>query len=236
MAVQNCNEISNIIAIAITSWDEELSKEIANLSIKKNEALKQSRTLREEDDVDAITGWTAHELELKAASADIELRAIVQAKMLKWDIKWIEAQLELARQIKKTWWTIAWWVDLLNKLNNSSPLDYKEIARLRWGSEENAVNVVAEIKAAIAEFTASNYSIRAYSDFTNDWVSELKKLLKNKEITQEEFTKRMEWLHKEVMDKISRWENPTWFVKRFTETIQNRLERNGVNLLWLESY
>lgn len=213
MAVQNCDELSNIIAVAITSWDEDLAQSIAQLSIKKNDALKRSRALREEDDVDAITGWTAHELELKAASADIELRAIVQAKILSWDIKWIEAQLELARQIKKMWGSIAWWVDLLNKLNNSSPLDYGEIARLWWWETWNATNAVIEIKRAIAEFTASNYSIRAYSDFTNDWVAELKKLLKNKEITPEEYTKRIEGLHKEVMEKIAKWENPAWFVK-----------------------
>ncbi|MBO7716568.1 MAG: hypothetical protein J6S85_23585 [Methanobrevibacter sp.] len=83
MAVKDCDKVSNIIAVAIAAGDDALSQEIANLSAIKNEALQRSRALGKEGKVDPVTGLTAHELELRASSSDIKIRAIVQASILK---------------------------------------------------------------------------------------------------------------------------------------------------------
>ena len=95
MAVKDCNELSNIIAIWVAAGDDDLAQEISRLSLRKRDALARSWNLKEgEDAADTLTWWTAHELELKAASADIELRAIVQAKILNWDIRVWEAYMD----------------------------------------------------------------------------------------------------------------------------------------------
>lgn len=126
MAIKDCNTISNIVAAGIIAWDDELSQEIARLSKLKKESLAHSRNLRTEAEVDLITGQNAHNLELKAASADVELRAITQAKILNWEINIAWAYDELARQIKKTHWTLAWWIELLEKVRNANVADFEK--------------------------------------------------------------------------------------------------------------
>ena len=119
MAVQDCDKISNIIAVAIASGDDDIAREIASLSIIKNDALQRSRALWKEE-VDAVTWLNANELELRASSSDIKIRAIVQASILKWN-KWNEAFMELAKQIKKTKWNLAQWTELIEKIRKYTP-------------------------------------------------------------------------------------------------------------------
>ena len=214
MAVKDCNELSNIIAIWVAAGDDDLAQEISRLSLRKRDALARSWNLKEgEDAADTLTWWTAHELELKAASADIELRAIVQAKILNWDIRVWEAYMELANQIKLTWGTIAWWVDLLEKVRNAAPADYEKIAKLRWGWYSDWATAMKEIQESISEFVSSNYSISEYSRFTNDKAAQLRKQLVKWELTQEKYDEEILKLHKEAMDAIAKWENPSGFVK-----------------------
>ena len=224
MATKKCSKLANIIAVWIVSWDDELAQEIARLSSKKQDALVRSRGLQDKlaeakaewktaKDLDELSWWTAHELELKAASADMELRAIVQAKILAWDIKWDEAMLALAKEIKKNWGNISWWVELLEKVRNAPVSDYWEIARLRSGWKWNAGETIKEIEDAISQFTSSNYSILKYADFVDDDMATLKKQLKKKVINEKQFEKKVKDLHKTIMEKIAKWENPTHFVK-----------------------
>lgn len=214
MAVKDCNELSNIIAIWVAAGDDDLAQEISRLSLRKRDALARSWNLKEgEDAADTLTWWTAHELELKAASADIELRAIVQAKILNWDIRVWEAYMELANQIRLTWGTIAWWVDLLEKVRNAAPADYEKIAKLRWGWYSDWATAMKEIQESISEFVSSNYSISEYSRFTNDKAAQLRKQLVKWELTPEKYDEEVLKLHKEAMNAIAKWENPSGFVK-----------------------
>ena len=214
MAVKDCNELSNIIAIWVAAGDDDLAQEISRLSLRKRDALARSWNLKEgEDAADTLTWRTAHELELKAASADIELRAIVQAKILNWDIRVWEAYMELANQIRLTWGTIAWWVDLLEKVRNAAPADYEKIAKLWWGWYSDWATAMKEIQESISEFVSSNYSISEYSRFTNDKAAQLRKQLVKWELTQEKYDEEVLKLHKEAMDAIAKWENPSGFVK-----------------------
>ena len=214
MAVTDCEELSNIISLGIISWDEDLANEIARLSAKKKDSLVRAWKLREEEWVDALTWLSAHDLELKASSADIEMRAIVQAKVLSWDVRVADAYRELAYQIKQTWWTIAWWVELLEKLRKANPADYTDIAK-QWGGEyaKDPVKAVEEMNKAISETISANYSIRQYSDFKNDWLASLKKKLRNGDINQQVFEEEVGKLHKQAMEAIAKWENPKDYVK-----------------------
>lgn len=211
MAVKDCDKISNILAVSIVAWDDDLARSLADLSKIKNEAMQTSRRLRASwEEADVITWLNPHQLELRASSADIKIRAIVQASILKWD-KGNEALLELAKQIKKTKWSLWWWIQLLEMVQNAKMSSRDEVARLRDDSL-SASDAMQEIKDWLAEFIASNYSIRQYWEFYWDIVSWLKADLKDKKITLKQYDKKIAWAHKQAMEKIAKWENPTGFV------------------------
>ena len=213
MAVQDCDDLSNIIAIWILSWDDDLAKEIVRLSTQKRDSLVRAGKLKSEDAVEEATWRSAHELELKANSADIELRAIVQAKILTWEIWNAEAYVALAEQITKSGWSMSQWINLLNKLRSAKVTDLQDIAKLWWWAYKNyPAKAKKEMEEAIASTISANYSIRKYSDFMSWEVSDLKKQLKDGKITQEQYEEQMKWLHKKVMDRINAWENPKDFV------------------------
>lgn len=218
MAVKDCDELSNIISLGIISWDDELAEAIASLSARKRDALTRAWKLKDWEDIDSLTWFTAHELELKANSADIEMRAIVQAKILNDEVRVWDAYRELAQQIKQTGWTMAGWVELLEKLRNASPADYENIAKMWWWKyANNPMEAIKEMKKAMSETISANYSIRQYSDFVNKWLAVAKKELRDWTITQEEFEKRIKSLHKEALSDIKKWENPKNFAKLDTE-------------------
>ena len=77
MAVQDCDKISNIVAIELLAWNDELSKEIAELAATKNYAQTAAAKLWEwERDL----AWrSVNTLELMAKSAEIKIDAIVQS-------------------------------------------------------------------------------------------------------------------------------------------------------------
>lgn len=214
MAVKNCEELSNIISLGIVSWDEDLANEIARLSTKKRDALARAWKLWKDEDIDALTWRSAHELELKANSADIEMRAIVQAKILNNEVRVADAYRELAEQIRKEWWTISRWVDLLEKLRKASPADLEDIAKQWWWEySSDPVKVLEEMKQAISENISANYSIRQYSEVKGKWLEKLRKQLRDWEITKEAFDDEVKKLHQEAMDQIAKWENPKDFAK-----------------------
>ena len=214
MAVKNCDELSNILALSVVSWDEDLANEISRLSARKKDALVRAWKLWKNEEVEALTWWTAHELELKANSADIEMRAIVQAKILSNDVRAADAYRELALQIRREWWTIADWIDLLEKLRSASPADLEEIAKQRgWAYADDPVQVINEMRQAISENISANYSIRQYSEIKGRWIESLRKQLRNGEITQWVFEDEVKKLHKTAMEQIAKWENPNKFVK-----------------------
>ena len=190
MAVKDCEVVSNIMATSLIAWDDELAQEIARLSLDKRNALARARNLREDKELDLISWKPAHELELKAQSADVQLRAITQAKILAW--KWndrfaLQAREALAKEIRKQHGTLAWWLDLLDKLREADVADWWEVARLWWWSDTTWV--IDEINTQISNFVASNYSIRQYSDFVNDGIAEAKKQFRAGKITEKQLAK-----------------------------------------------
>ena len=202
MAVQDCDKISNIVAISLLSQDDELSKEIADLARLKNYTDTQRARLEKTwEKVDTALWKNANELELLWKSAEIKIDAIVQSYILKWQA-WQEALMELAEQINKTKWSLSRWMLLLDKVNNVSIKDMNEIARL-WDDTLDVSASMSEMEDAIADFIASDYSIyRAYHVIEDTQsalskkikdaeqiIEEKKELLKNGIIKQGEFDK-----------------------------------------------
>ena len=202
MAVQDCDKISNIVAISLLSQDDELSREIADLARLKNYTDTQRARLEKTwEKVDTALWKNANELELLWKSAEIKIDAIVQSYILKWQA-WQEALMELAEQISKTKWSLSRWMILLDKVNNVSIKDMNEIARL-WDDTLDVSASMSEMEDAISDFVASDYSIyRAYHVIEDTQsalskkikdaeqiIEEKKELLKNGIIEQGEFDK-----------------------------------------------
>ena len=185
MAVQDCDKISNIVAIELLAWNEELSKEIAELAATKNYAQRAAAKLWEwERDL----AWrSAHELELMAKSAEIKIDAIVQSYILKWQA-WEEALMELAKQMNKTKDSLYWWVRLLEMTRESSKIDRAEVARL-WDDTLDINTATQQMEDSIADYIAADYSIyRAYVaidstlDEANKWIKQAKQSIKDAKV------------------------------------------------------
>lgn len=202
MAKIDCDKLANIIATGMIWWDDDLAKELAELSRLRNSMLERVRKTWEW--VDALTWMDAHKLELKAESADIMIRWIVQAQIL-WGRFGAEAYDELARQITKMWWSLAEWMTLLNKVKNASPIDYEDIAKAWWNTSMSPADVVREINEKLNTFMATNYSLKQYTDLWHtSAIESLKKQYINKEITQDEFIKKYKKLYEESLEKIQK--------------------------------
>jgi len=211
MAVKDCNEMANILATQLIAWDDELAQIIADLSASKRTALATKSWLKTDTDLDKLTWLEWHALELQANSADAELRAIVWAKVLKWEIWEVEAYNELAEQIAKERGSMAQWIELINKIDSTDMADFDTVVRLWWWE---VWTTIEDIKSAVADFTAANYSIKQYASFwQQSEVKAVRDMIKWWEITAEEGKKEIDRLRKEAQEKIKKWENPTWLVK-----------------------
>ena len=167
--------------------------------------LERSRNAKEW--VDALTWMEVHKLELKAESADIMIRWIVQAQIL-WGRFWAEAYDELARQIAKMWWGLAEWITLLNKVKGANPIDYEDIAKAWWGKADSAVETVQEIKQKLDTFISTNYSLNQYTDlWQTSEVQALKEKYVKKEISQDDFIKEYKKLYNEAAAKVQKKED-----------------------------
>lgn len=79
----DCNDIANIVSLWLISWDDDLAKRLADLSEKKKSSFaKIKNTTWAEWEIDELTWLSANELELKAASADIEWELLFKLRFL----------------------------------------------------------------------------------------------------------------------------------------------------------
>lgn len=185
MAVQDCDKISNIVAIELLAWNDDLAKEIAGLAATKNYAQTAAAKLWEwwRD----LAWRSVNDLELMAKSAEIKIDAIVQSYILKWQAG-EEASMELAKQIVKTKDSLYWWVKLLEMVRGGSDVDIKEVARL-WDDTLDANAAIKQMEDAISDYIAADYSIyRAYIaidstlDEANKWIKEAKQSTKDAKV------------------------------------------------------
>lgn len=182
MAVQDCDKISNIVAIQLLAWNDDLAKEIAELAATKNYA--QTTIAKLWGEWKDLAWRSVNSLELMAKSAEIKIDAIVQSYILKWQA-WEEALMEVARQMSKTKDSLYWWVKLLEMIRGGSDVDIKEVARL-WDSTLNTSEAMKQMEDAISDYIASDYSIyRAYNAIEDTLSDASKKIEDAKQSTKD---------------------------------------------------
>ncbi len=196
----NCDEIANIVALKILTWNDDIAKELADLSLSKREYRQIINQFEWVKNLDKEIEWlSTHHLKLLESSTEIKIRAIVQASILEWE-KWIWAFDELAKQIRLTKSSLWWWISLLEKINKIDIYNIEEIWRLLWN--KNTQKAISDLKKNVANFVSANYSISRYSEFKNDFVWQLKKQLEDKEITQRQYDEQIEKAHDVAMENI----------------------------------
>ena len=173
MAVQDCDEISNIVAIQLLAWNDDLAKEIAELAATKNYA--QTTLAKLWGEWKDLAWRSVNSLELMAKSAEIKIDAIVQSYILKWQA-WEEALMEVAKQMSKEKRSLYGWVKLLEMIRGGSDVDIKEVARL-WDDTLDASTAMKQMEDTIADYVASDYSIyRAYNAIEDTLADTSKKI------------------------------------------------------------
>lgn len=173
MAVQDCDKISNIVAIQLLAWNDDLAKEIAELAATKNYA--QTTIAKLWGEWEDLAWRSVNSLELMAKSAEIKIDAIVQSYILKWQA-WEEALMEVAKQMSKEKRSLYGWVKLLEMIRGGSDVDIKEVARL-WDNTLDTSTAMKQMEDTIADYVASDYSIyRAYNAIEDTLADTSKKI------------------------------------------------------------
>jgi len=212
-----CTE-ADIIATTLLAWDDELSKELVELVNSKNTFIEERAKLK----ADELTSWKEfweqrNWLRLKADSADMKIRQIVNYKILSWDYK-AQAYQKLAKEMIESWENAWATIDLLRKIDATDIKEYDEIFRVAWWfDKENPVEFVNWVRDIVANSWATLYE-------QEDVAKEL--LVKKMEwqwASSEEITAAIKDLMWQDKDLISRWLTPHNFSKPDAEwtTIKN---------------
>lgn len=212
-----CTE-ADIIATTLLAWDDELSKELVELVNSKNTFIEERAKLK----ADELTSWKEfweqrNWLRLKADSADMKIRQIVNYKILSWDYK-AQAYQKLAKEMIESWENAWATIDLLRKIDATDIKEYDEIFRVAWWfNKENPVEFVNWVRDIVANSWATLYE-------QEDVAKEL--LVKKMEwqwASEEEITAAIRDLMWQDKDLISRWLTPHNFSKPDAEwtTIKN---------------
>lgn len=208
MAVQDCDKISNILATSLLAWDDDLSLELAKIVRDKKVLGSRVKNLEWLEGTDEISKHLNNEY----ASANIKIRAAVQAKLLAWEFSWTlqsaTALAELTRQLKNTWWNITEAINLLETLKKANPSDYWEIAKALWYSETEAKQAIQDINEQLSEYIASEKTIYDYNKL--DWeISKLSDIAL--ETASDDVKKMVQDAIWEAKEKVKEWKNPSWF-------------------------
>lgn len=191
MAVQDCDKISNIVAIQLLAWNDDLAKEIAELAATKNYA--QTTLAKLWGEWRDLAWRSVNSLELMAKSAEIKIDAIVQSYILKWQA-WEEALMEVAKQMSKEKRSLYGWVKLLEMIRGGSDVDIKEVARL-WDDTLDTSTAMKQMEDTIADYIASDYSIyRAYNAIEDTLADASKKIDDAKQIIKDAKVRLDRWI------------------------------------------
>ena len=212
-----CTE-ADIIATTLLAWDDELSKELVELVNSKNTFIEERAKLK----ADELTSWKEfweqrNWLRLKADSADMKIRQIVNYKILSWDYK-AQAYQKLAKEMIESWENAWATIDLLRKIDATDIKEYDEIFRVAWWfDKENPVEFVNWVRDVVANSWATLYE-------QEDVAKELLvKKMQRQWASEEEITAAIRDLMWQDKDLISKWLTPHNFSRPDAEwtTIKN---------------
>ena len=156
-----CTE-ADIVTTALLAWSEELSQELASL-VKRKDAFLLQRSIYE---ANAEASWLKfaremHTMRLKAESADMKIRQIVNYKILDWDAR-AQAYEKLSKEMIESWenaWTT---ISLLKMVDDADVKDYWDIAKYFMKDGEDPATAINRIRKNIANTWASLYEQEKY--------------------------------------------------------------------------
>lgn len=214
-----CKE-ADIVTTALLAWDDELSKEFVDLVNSKNEFLKRRALLEADEKTTWLKFWEQkHSMRLKAQSADMKIRQIVNYKILSWDAQ-AQAYEKLAKEMINSWENAWATIQLLRMVDDASPKDFEEVAHILFEEWEDITSAMTRIRDNIANAWSTLYEQEKV--FQSNLVKQLKKEWKSrKEIVKA--VKAAMWDDDEL---IKKWLTPNNFSKPDDEwtVIKNTFE------------
>ena len=214
---------ADIVTTALLAWDDELSKRLVELKKAKSSYEDQINTIqlkRDPANPDPVLWEQKHALDLKNQSVDMQIRQIVNYKILTWD-KQAWAYQKLAKSMMEQWrnaWTT---ISLLTKLEQANPLDIKDVAKYfkqEWEDVVTAVNRIkdniANVWTALAEQEKYLKKVKSADDLIKSWKK-----------TKEDFEKAFKEKIAQDKKNIKEWLNPNNFADPDPEwtTIKNTI-------------
>lgn len=201
-----CTE-ADIVATTLLAWDDELSKELVQLVKEKDEAILGRAKIEAQESTTWLSFWEQkHAMRLKANSADMKIRQIVNYKILNWDAK-AQAYEKLAKEMVESWENAWATIDLMRKIDETPVGDYDNIARFFVKEWENSAEAIKRIKDNIANAWTNLYEQEKVA----------KKLSVNKAIkekkSKKEIKKLIEWSSNSDKELIEKWLTPHNFSK-----------------------
>ena len=214
-----CKE-ADIVTTALLAWDDELSKEFVDLVNSKNEFLKRRALLEADERTTWLKFWEQkHAMRLKAQSADMKIRQIVNYKILSWDAQ-AQAYEKLAKEMINSWENAWATIQLLRMVDDASPKDFEEVAHILFEEWEDITSAMTRIRDNIANAWSTLYEQEKV--FQSNLVKQLKKEWKSRgEIAKA--VKAAMWDDDEL---IKKWLTPNNFSKPDDEwtVIKNTFE------------
>lgn len=219
---------ADIVTTALLAGDDELSRRLVKLKNSKNAYEEQIGKLELQIDPanpDATIWKKKHALDLKNESVDMQIRQIVNYKILTWDKQaWAYEKLakSMIEQGRDAWATIS----LLEKLDNSNPLDLSSVAeyfKKPWEAVSDSIerikDNIANVWSAIAEQEKYIKSIKTVNELVKEWKSkeEISKIIKERAEADKKNIK--EWLNpNNFADPDSEWT----VIKNTVEWVDNQ--------------
>lgn len=214
-----CKE-ADIVTTSLLAWDDELSKEFVDLVNSKNEFLKRRALLEADERTTWLKFWEQkHSMRLKAQSADMKIRQIVNYKILSWDAQ-AQAYEKLAKEMINSWENAWATIQLLRMVDDASPKDFEEVAHILFEEWEDITSAMTRIRDNIANAWSTLYEQEKV--FQSNLVKQLKKEWKSRgEIAKA--VKAAMWDDDEL---IKKWLTPNNFSKPDDEwtVIKNTFE------------
>ena len=182
---------ADIVTTTLLAWDDELARRLVELKNSKNayeDSLAELELKMDPAEIGEGFKQQKQALDLKTKSVDLQIRQIINYKILTWDKKaWAYQKLadEMIKQWRNAWATIS----LLNKLDASTPMDLESVAKYFMQEGEDVTSAVkrindniANVGTAIAEQEKYINSIPTISDAIKQKKTkeEIKKLIQDR--------------------------------------------------------
>lgn len=206
MADKPCVE-ADIVTTALLAWDDDLAQELVKLKNQKTTYAENRAKLKVVEEKQWLNYWEQkNALRLKEESADMQIRQIINAKILSWDAQ-AQAYEKLAKSMLDSWRSAWATITLLDKLRTANIKDINDIVKKVMKPWEKVTDVIKRIKDNISKVGSSLYEQQKVIEKIS--VDEMIKQGKSNKEIKEALKKQAE----EDKKLVQKWLNPTNFSK-----------------------